>query len=314
MRLSGKLGACNLGPVTLEQLELRVAGFIQAYDETPSVRLFRAVLDQREEVEALLDGQQRLDQRRKLYRIAGQLSRLLGGLSFDLGDYASAHAHCLTALQLAQEVGDHRLIAWVRVAQSTTALWTGDFRAALDYAQGGQRYATGDLRARLATQCEGRALARMGDRSQLIDALQRAEKSMPSQSDSDGSDGRWVFTSGSLHLYTGSSLLWLGDPKQAEPYTRQAIASCEAAPPSFQEPAFQAQAQINLAICLARQNQPDAALQLAGEALRGDLGHVEANLRQTGEFLAALDPQHRGLPVARDLAGQLRTIRAARTR
>lgn len=198
------------------------------------------------------------------------------------------------------------------LAEATVALWAGDFRAALDHAQDGQRYATGDLRARLATQCEGRALARMTDRSQLIDALQRADRAMPSQPSSDNPDGWWVFTPGSLHLYTGSSLLWLGDAKQAEAHARQAIACYEAPPPALQEPALHAQAKINLAICLVRQDQPDEGLKLAGEALQFDLGRVEANLQQAGEFLAALTPRHRDLEAARDFAEQLQALRAAR--
>jgi hypothetical protein len=147
VRLSSKLGSSNLGPVTIEQLELRVAGFMQRFQTTPWSQLFREVLAQQEEVEALLDGHQPLRQRRELYRIAGQLSALLGELSFILGDYPNAYVHLLTAWQLAQEVGDHDLIAVVRVHQSTTALWAGDLRGALDYAQDGQRYASGARRA-----------------------------------------------------------------------------------------------------------------------------------------------------------------------
>jgi hypothetical protein len=59
-------------------------------------------------------------------------------------------------------------------------LWAGDFRTALDYAQDGQRYATGVERARLAARCEGRAYARIGNSSGGIAALQRAERAMPS--------------------------------------------------------------------------------------------------------------------------------------
>jgi hypothetical protein len=81
MRLARKLGASNLGPVTLEQLELRVAKFAQAEAHTPVEQLFAEVLAQQEKVEALLDGAQPLRQRRQLHRIAGQVSLLLGHLA-----------------------------------------------------------------------------------------------------------------------------------------------------------------------------------------------------------------------------------------
>ncbi|MGH8898295.1 MAG: hypothetical protein ACRDZ4_15055 [Egibacteraceae bacterium] len=313
MRLGRKLGSSNLGPATLEQLELRVAGFAQSWDHTPMDELFGAILAEQEEVEALLDGGQPLRQRRGLYRIAGQLSYLLGDLSRDLGDPAAARTHLLTAEQLAREVGDHALLHRVRVEQSTVALWAGDFRAALDCAQDGQRYATGAMVARLAARCEARACARMSDQIGVKSALQRARRAMPSQLDSGEPEGWcWVFLPADLELYTAMSLLWLGDPKQAEPHARQAIASYQAAPLALQSPPDQAQAQINLAICLVGQDEPDEGIRLAAEALGVDRARTEWNLQQAGEFLAALAPAHRDLPAARDLAEQLRSIRAAR--
>ncbi|MGH8903686.1 MAG: hypothetical protein ACRDYA_18945, partial [Egibacteraceae bacterium] len=311
VRLGRKLGSSNLGPATLEQLELRVVGFAHAYDQTSPGKLFHSVLAQQEEVEGLLDGWQPLRQRRGLHRIAGQLAYLLGGLSHDLGDYPAARAHLLTAEQLAREVGDHALFYRVRVGQSTVALWAGDFRAALDYAQDGQRYAAAGQRARVAVRCEARASARMQDRGGVKDALRRAQLAMPSQSASGEPDGWWVFTPGDLELYTGMSLLWLDDPKQGEPHARQAIAWYESAPLALRSPPELAQAQINLAVCLVGQDQPDEGIRLVTDALEASRER-EANLQQAGEFLVALPPAHRNLPAACDLAEQLRSIRAAR--
>lgn len=147
VRLGRKLGSSNLGPATLDQLELRVADLAQRWDLMPMDELFGALLAEQEKVVALLGGWQPLRQRRGLYRIAGQLSYLLGDLSRDLGDPAAARTHLLTAEQLAREVGDHTLLHRVRVEQSTVALWSGDFRAALEYAQDGQRYAAGAMAA-----------------------------------------------------------------------------------------------------------------------------------------------------------------------
>ncbi|MGH8888022.1 MAG: hypothetical protein ACRDYX_23280 [Egibacteraceae bacterium] len=313
VRLGRKVGSSNLGPVTIAQLELRVAGLMQGFQHTPWDELFRATLAQHEEVETLLDGRQPLDQRRQLYRIAGQLSALLGETSFILGDYPNAHTHLLTAWQLAREVGDHDLIAVVRVHQSTAALWAGDFQEALDYAQDGQRYATGARRAQLAGRCEARAYARMSERPNAFDALQRADRAMPSQPVTDDPGGGWsVFSPGALELYTGISLLWLGDAKEAEPHARQAITCYETQPFPLQSPANHAQAKVTLATSLVGQGQPDEGIKLAAEALVVDQGHVEANLQQAREFLAALPPGHRDLAAAQDFAEQLRAICAPR--
>jgi tetratricopeptide (TPR) repeat protein len=309
VRLSAKLGSSNLGPVTLEQLDLRVAGFMQDFQYTPWDRLFDAVLAQYEEVEVLLDGHQPLRQRRQLYHIAGQLSALLGATAFNLGDYTNAQAHLLTAWQLANEVGDHDLIAVVRVNQSTTALWAGNFQGALDFAQDGQRYASGPRYAQLATRGEARAYARMSQRPDALNALRRADQAMPSQPVTDDPGGGWsVFSPGASQLYTGISLLWLGDPKQAEVHAREAIACYETQPPPLQSPANHAQAQITLATCVAGQGQPEEGIRLAAQALGVDQGHVEANLQQAREFLTTLSPQHRNLPAAREFTERLRIL------
>ncbi|MGH3927578.1 MAG: hypothetical protein ACRDTT_32745, partial [Pseudonocardiaceae bacterium] len=134
---------------------------------------------------------------------------------------------------------------------------------------------------------------------------------MPSQPGIGEPDGWWVFTPGDLELYTGISLLWLGQPEDAEPHARQAIAWYESAPLALQSPTYQARAQITLATCLVRQDQPDEGIRLAAEALEVR-GEHEGNLQQVSELLAALAPAHRDLPAARDLTEQLRALRASR--
>ncbi len=62
-----------------------------------------------------------------------------------------------------------------------------------------------------------------------------------------------------------NSLLWLGDAEQGEPHARQAIAWYQEAPPALQDPSFQAQAQINLGVCLVRQDQPEEGVRLAAD-------------------------------------------------
>jgi hypothetical protein len=49
-----------------------------------------------------------------------------------------AEPHCTTALSLAQEVGDTRLAGWIRGTQAQIALYAGDPREAVAFAQAGQ--------------------------------------------------------------------------------------------------------------------------------------------------------------------------------
>jgi len=195
----------------------------------------------------LLGGRQTLAQRVALCRTAGQLSVLLSGAAFDLGDFPGAYAHLLTAEQLGREVGDHALLASVRAIQTMVALWDGDLSMALSYAQDGRRYATnGGQRAVLAIRGEARALARMGDPSGFFEALRRAERARPGhyQPPDDPYEAWWSYNPADFELYTGISLLWLGQPADAEPHARQAIASYQDLPSQFQTGSNPAQARI----------------------------------------------------------------------
>jgi tetratricopeptide (TPR) repeat protein len=301
--------------VTIEHLQLQVTNFVHTWEHTPNERMFREVFDQRQQVAALLEGRQPLAQREQLYRVAGQLTVMLAGCSFNVGDSPAAYAHCLTAEQLAREVGDDRLLAYVRMWQSTAALWDHNPRMALRYAQDAQRYApTPAARAQIGVRCEARALACMADRGSALDAARRAWRVTLAEAASDDPDEVWwLFSPGALELYTGITLLWLDNADQAEPHARQAITYYQTAPPALASSANQSQAQINLAICLVGQDQPDEGLKLASQAIGLDRGDLEANPQYAGEVLAALKPAHRTLPATREFADQLQALRAARS-
>jgi hypothetical protein len=110
--------ASDLGPATLEQIDLAVAQFGRTYPHVPPGELFPAVRDYRSWATGFLDGRLTLTQRSRLCWVAGWLSGLLGRLSLDLGDRTAASAHCLTAAQLATETGDSELATCVRDTQA----------------------------------------------------------------------------------------------------------------------------------------------------------------------------------------------------
>ena len=314
-RLARKLEESNLGPFTLEHLELEFARFLRQYEHPPSGQMLRDVSALRDEVELLLDGRQTLAQRAALYRVAGQLSALLGFMAFDLGDFPGAYAHLLTAEQLAREVGDHRLLASVKVDQSMVALWDGDVVRASSCAREGQGYAAdGAQRALLAVRGEARALARKGERAGVFEALRRAERELPSQPlDDDPYGGWWSCSPGALQLYTGISLLWLGQPVNAEPHFRQAIGCYQAggdrlgvSPLSSNLP----QSQINLAICQVHQGHPEEGVRLATDALAISRGVAEPNLQQAGDLLTILTLRYPDLAATREFAERLRSLRS----
>jgi hypothetical protein len=127
----------DLGPATLEHLDLAVERFGLSYLHTPPDQLFREVRDCRQRVSSMVAGRQTLSQRRHLCVVGGWLSGLLGHLALDIGDGGVAHAHCVTAWQLAAESGDAQLGAWVRGTQAMIAFYAGDAADALRFSRAG---------------------------------------------------------------------------------------------------------------------------------------------------------------------------------
>ncbi len=177
LRVEGPAG----GPVSHEQLELAVEHYARVYWATPPAVLFDEVRQCRQLVDGMLDQRQRSSRRRHLHLVAGWLSALLGNLSFHLGDYTSARAHLGTAWRLGQAAGHNGLVAWVRGAQSMVALYDGRPEEALAMAREGQALAPNPLvRAQLASWGEARALARMGDRRGVLEAIARGSQAVQS--------------------------------------------------------------------------------------------------------------------------------------
>ncbi|MGH3827665.1 MAG: hypothetical protein ACRDQX_10905, partial [Pseudonocardiaceae bacterium] len=172
-------------------------------------------------VARLLDGRLTLRERRHLYAVAGWLSGLVAETSLALGEHAEPH--CTTALSLAQEVGDARLAGWVRGTQAQIALYAGDPREAVAFAQAGREIAPIGSAA-LVRSCthEARASARIGDRA-------------GTQAGLDAADHAWntlsqpliqsIYSLGPSYLpyCAATSFVWLGDPANARMWARQAV-------------------------------------------------------------------------------------------
>jgi hypothetical protein len=124
VELSRQTEASDLGPATLEHLDLAVERLGLVYLTTPPALLLDELGWYRRRAIEVLGGRHTLAQRRRLYVAAGWLTGLLGHLSFDLGDYQASRAHCVTAWQLAEDAGERELGAWVRNIQAMVALYT----------------------------------------------------------------------------------------------------------------------------------------------------------------------------------------------
>src|SRR5574341_727904 len=280
LRVEGPAG----GPVSHEQLELAVEQYARAYWATPASVLFGQVRLCRQLVDGMLDQRQPANRRRHLHLVAGWLSALLGNLSFHLGDYGSARMHLCTAWRLGDAAGHNGLVAWVRGAQSMVELYDNRPEKALRMAREGQALAPNPLvRAQLASWAEARALARMGDRRGVLEAIARGSRAIESSEDDRSPGGVFSFSVGEFEQYCGTACLWLDLPNQAKRHAQHAFRLRDTL-------AAKALARLDIAAAESRLGRPDEASQIGAEVLQMPADNViDPIVRRATELACSLE-------------------------
>jgi tetratricopeptide (TPR) repeat protein len=260
----------------------------------------------------VLGGRHTLAQRRRLYVAADWLTGLLGHLSFDLGDYQAARAHCVTAWQLADDAGEQELGAWVRNIQAMVALYTRRFREAVRYAEmGGELAAAGTTGSVQLPVLAARAHARLGNRQETGLAIRQAEQAFDGLQVASQPESVFSVDAARVPFCAGTAYVWL-DPQRAAVYSREAISLYDAATGTSRWPANQALARLDLATALAQLGEPEEASQTALEALAiFPERPVDSVMRRAGDLEAILDIEpYRRLPAVRQFREQLQITRA----
>ena len=286
LELLRRTEASDLGIGTLEQLEGLIEQLGIEYFTLPPAQFRETALTWRRYVTRLLDGKLTLRERRHLYAAAGWLSGLVAEASLALGEHAEPH--CATALSLAQETGDTRLAGWVHGTQAQTALYTGDPREAVTYAQAGRAIAPSGSAA-LVRACthEARASARLGDRVGTQAGLDAAENAWNKLSQ-PLTRSIYSLDVSYLPYCAATAFVWLCDPSKARMWASQTVEPAGDNPgPSV----GRAIARIDLAIALAQDSEPEEASATGLEALDICAHRLTFSAkRRIEELLAALRP------------------------
>ncbi|WP_157538067.1 helix-turn-helix domain-containing protein [Kitasatospora azatica] len=155
----------NVDTAALSQFARSVDSIVMSYETGGPQSLAPVGAQLRSSLHTLLSGRQHPGQRQKLYVLAAQAAGLLGYMAVNAGRPAAAKAYCAEAFQLAEEVQDVDLMAWVRGTQSLEAYYAGQYREAYDLADAGVRLAVGSPQAvRLLVNGKARALGKLHER------------------------------------------------------------------------------------------------------------------------------------------------------
>jgi len=287
MEYTRRAEATEVGPRTMEHLELVIAGMASAFAYTPPGEMFQQARWYRQRVAQIIDGRKfTLREGRELYCSAGWLSIILGWLSHDLGDSLTGEAYCLDAWEHGWQAEHGEVCAWAMDAAATIAMYSNRPKAAHDAALKGLSQAPMNSAAAVRVACQlTRAYARLGQPDDFRDALSDTQR----QIDGLPELGLGLFSAdaGRLASYAATSSIWLGQPKEAVGYAQDALAFYQQVDGEQRAPTREAISRLDLCLALVHLKAPDGATDEASRALDSErvTGSV---LARAGELDAAL--------------------------
>lgn len=248
--------ATTVGTETLDQLADDVRRLTVAYQQQPLGELLTDITATQARTFDLLAGQQRPEQARELYLLAGVASGLMAKASHDLGVPHNAMTQARAAYSAADNAGHDGLRAWVRGLQALIAYWSGQLGESVRYAQRGAEFATrarGTSAVWLAVS-EARSLAAQGNFAEARTAVDRATEARERVhgDELDELGGLCTFSRPRQLYYVADALAWAGagEAEHAESVAAEALAAYAHAPDA--DRAFGDEAGTRCALAVAR--------------------------------------------------------------
>jgi len=305
LELGRRVAASDIGSATLTALEEAADRLAIDYQSTRPAVLLPDVRRQLHYVGQLVDKKATLDQRRRLLVVGGWLSLIAATLDVDLQLRPAAAARLSTAASLAEHTGNREIAAWCLETQAWAALTQGQFKLAVDLSQAAQRVAPRDGSAFIqATAQEGKAWARLDERREAREALDRVERLASPLPVPDQPEHHFHYDPAKQLAYTVTTLAWIADPA-AERHAREVLARLESGRDGGLRPRRIATARLDLALALTRIGHLDEAAGQAIAALRSGR-IVPSSAWRAAEILTAVDAA--GLGEATDLRGALDAV------
>ncbi|MFD4482139.1 helix-turn-helix domain-containing protein [Streptomyces sp. NPDC058471] len=307
LELARRVEASDVGTETLDRLEGAFDGLAVAYQTATPSTLLHDVRRHSAYVSRLLDEKKTLAEHRRLLVIGGWLSLLAATLHVDLKEGGAATSRLRTAALLAQHADHPEIHAWTYETRAWRALTAGDYARAVELSQAAQSIAPrGGSVAIQATAQEGRARARLGEKGEAYDAIDRVQSLAATMVMRVRPEHHYQYDPAKALSYTATTLSWIGDPA-AEAPAREVIGHIAPGAVPGAWPRRIVTAHLDLALTLLSLGRLDEATDAAKKTIMsGRL--LPANHWRVLEILQGVEG--RNLPEAPDLREMYQELRS----
>ncbi|GAA2257300.1 hypothetical protein GCM10010232_54040 [Streptomyces amakusaensis] len=223
LALATRVSGTNVDAATIELLNQELVDLTYVVMHHSPHRAFQRALLLRDQVSQLLKGRQRLTHTRDLYVIAAKCCALLAWFAEDLGYHASALDHARAGWICAEQADHNGARRWIRVVQSRTAFWAGDYIESARLAADGRGRLYADGVEPYLILLEARAWAAAGEEPCVRELLSHWQDEPVYLADTRSEDLFFNLTRDRQHYLAGGSLLLLGKNEEASGELEQAL-------------------------------------------------------------------------------------------
>lgn len=260
----------SIDDTTLDALGLTVDQLCCDYASRNATELTTESREWLSRITYLLGERLTLGQHKNVLDAAGWLTLLIGCLEYDTGQYRSAEATRIGALQLANETANASISGWAHELRAWFALTNGRYREVIEAAQTGQDVAPGrSVSVQLLAQ-EAKAWARMANQRNVVRALEKGRVLLDSLPYPERPDNHFVVEPDKFDFFAMDCYRLIGDDDLAAMHAHEIITKSTAFNGMNVSPMRQAEAELTLGVIAARNGAVDQALAYGSNALSID--------------------------------------------
>lgn len=270
MEIVQRMRRSSVDNSTLDALNLTVDQLCIAY---PHAEPHELIADGREwltKMTRMLGERLTLKQHQDAFAIAGQLALLVGCLEYDVDEKSPAEATRTAAMQLGKESGNAHIIGWAHEMAAWFALTGGDYGQAIEVAQAGQLAASKQpVAVQLAAQ-EAKAWARMGDRRNTMQALEKGRQLLEGFPRPENPNHHFMIDPDKFDFYAMDCYRIAGENNLAAMHAEEVIRKNTNPDGTETKPMRNVEARLTLGVVAARQGDLEKALSHGLDALHTD--------------------------------------------
>lgn len=284
LELLQRVRSSAINQSTIDALSITVEQLCCDYSHADARELVSTGKQWLARVTELLENRLSLSQHRDILSNAGMLALLVGCLQYDLGDTAAAEGTRRMALSLGLDSGNTGIMGWSYEMLAWFHLTSGNHRAVIPAAESGIVAAPSHSVAVQLYGQQAKAYARMGEREEVHNALERGRELLDGLPYPERPDNHFVVDPDKWDFYAMDTYRIVGEDELAKRNAHEVIRRSTNPEGFISTPMRKAEAELTLAVIAARQGEIDEASSLGAHALQDGRQSRPSLLMVAGEL------------------------------